>query len=461
MYNQQLHLHFIGIGGVGMAGIAEVLINLGYPISGSDIKDSHLVNHLRELGAKISIGHNKNNIPAGTSVIVTSSAVDHTNAEVIEAIERGIPIIPRAEMLSELMRMKYGIAVAGSHGKTSTTSMIGKILNDVGYDPTIIVGGRILSQNSGAKLGTGQYLVAESDESDGSFNLLRPAIAIVTNIDNEHMSHYGSFGNLENSFKKFIQSVPFYGIIVACYDDPVVRGICQDSKRRVFSYGLSPEWNLHAENIVIDKGVSKFNLVFDNKSYDAMIPVPGQHMVLNALASISVALELGVYIEEAINSLSTFAGVARRSQLLIEKNGITILDDYGHHPTEIRSTIKAIKESYIKNNSGTLKVIFQPHRFSRTRELFGDFVNCFEDADELFVSDIYSAGEEAITGITGESLANSIHNKQTKFIGNLLEDSVSILNQSKSGDVILTLGAGSITQIGHELAKILNEKPNC
>ncbi len=467
MYNSNQHLHFIGIGGVGMAGIAEVLLNLDYSIGGSDLKRNPLIEQLERLGAKISIGHDARNIPENTTVIVYSSAVRVDNPEYIEAQTRNLPCIPRAEMLAELMRMKYGIAVAGSHGKTTTTSMTAKILLEAGFDPTVIIGGRILSQVTGALVGTGSYLVAEADESDGSFCMLRPAISIVSNIDSEHLGHYGTFGALEEAFRQFISSVPFYGLVVACFDDPVVARICSSLKRRVLSYGLSPEREISARDIVPDGPQTHYTLVVRGEEIGRFaLPMIGTHMVSNALAAIGVGIELGVFPDEAARALEKFAGVARRSEVLFRGGGILVMDDYGHHPREIAATLKAVKSSWIPElakepgvqKPGRLFTLFQPHRYSRTRELFGEFLSCFSETDELLVSEIYAAGEDPVPGITGQNLVAAIQHPRVQFVPDLQQSVEGLLKLLSPGDVVLTLGAGSVTQVGHKIAEAARSK---
>ncbi|MBP9837498.1 MAG: UDP-N-acetylmuramate--L-alanine ligase [Proteobacteria bacterium] len=470
MYNYNQHLHFIGIGGVGMAGIAEVLLNLGYSVSGSDIKSNNLIERLEDLGANVAIGHISQNIPDNTSVVVLSSAITEDNTELIEAKKRKLPLIQRAEMLAELMKMKYGIAVAGSHGKTTTTSMTGKILTECGFDPTVIIGGRILSQDTGAKLGTGSYLVAEADESDGSFCLLKPAIAIITNIDHEHMNHYQTFGALENAFFEFMKSVPFYGLVVVCSDDPVLMNLAQRLERRVITYGLSPNADIQARNIEVLGPISKYDLFINDKLQSKVVlPMVGVHMVCNSLAAIAVSLELGGYVCEIVKALEKFPGVARRCELVSSTTGIAVIDDYGHHPKEISATLLGIKQGWIpylaeKNyqeglnpnrDRGRLIVIFQPHRYSRTKDQFTEFLSCFNDADILFINEIYSAGEEPIAGITAEKLAGAMHNQNVHYVKNLNQVSDEVSKIMRMNDVILTIGAGSIHTISKELKNIL------
>lgn len=466
MYNQSQKIHFVGIGGVGMAGIAEILITLGYQISGSDSKESTLTKHLTGLGAQVFIGHGEGHIPEGTSVVVISSAIGRDNIEVMEAEGRKIPIIPRAEMLAELMRMKYGIAVAGSHGKTSTTSMTSKILTDLGFDPTVIIGGRVLSQVTGANLGSGQYLLAEADESDGSFSFLRPAISVVTNVDSEHMNHYRSFGALEEAFFQFMNCVPFYGLVVYCGDDPVLQRLSKRLTRRSVSYGLSPQHDICALNVYFDGWNSFFTLQVKGKIVgNVTLPMPGLHMVSNSLASIAVSLELGAYPEEIIEALATFPGVARRSEKIAEidigeSEAVLLIDDYGHHPAEIRATLRGIRNGVLPKHSsqGSLVVLFEPHRYTRTRELFLEFLDSFRDADRVLITDVYAANEELIEGATGEALAAALQHPACSYVASYSEAESLLQEELRGGDVVVTMGAGSIGRYARTLAEILQTK---
>ncbi|MCB0345587.1 MAG: UDP-N-acetylmuramate--L-alanine ligase [Bdellovibrionales bacterium] len=456
MYRSSIHIHFIGIGGVGMGGIAEILANLGYRVSGSDLKAGAAVEHLRSLGVAVHIGHSAENITDAVSYVVVSSAISPNNPEILAAASRGIPVIPRAEMLSELMRMKYGVAVAGSHGKTTTTTMVGEVLQAGALDPTVIVGGRVLTKPSGASLGSGQFLVAEADESDGSFGLLRPAIAVVTNIDREHMSHYGSFGALEEAFFRFMSSVPFYGAVVACADDAVVEALCGKLKRRVLRYGIKPDADVCAKDIRIDNRGSRCTLVVNGSEADELqLPIPGQHMICNSLAAVAVGLELGVSLEAALQGLKQFPGVARRSQVLCQGASCpTVIDDYGHHPQEIVATLTAVRSAWFADSDkGKLKVVFQPHRFTRTQELFGDFVGAFGNADELFVGPIYAAGEPPIEGVTAEALCSAIRDTDANYVEDLNQALDSLARTATSDDVIVFLGAGDISRYAHSFAE--------
>ena len=460
MYNFGQSIHFIGIGGVGMAGIAEVLVNLGYRVTGSDLREGELISHLRQLGASVEIGHRPDNILPETGVVVVSSAVPPENVELLKAKALGLPIIPRAEMLAELMRMKYGVAIAGSHGKTTTTSMCAKVLRDVGHDPTVIIGGRILSQQSGARLGCGDYLVAEADESDGSFCLLRPAIAVVTNIDKEHLSHYGSIEGIEKAFLKFMSSVPFYGVVVACGDDAGVQKLLPKIHRRSVRYGLDDENYISAVNIRFEDGRSKYTLTIDGaECADVSVPVSGSHMVCNSLAALAVAVELGAEPQDAALSLADFPGVSRRTEVVGSYSGVLIVDDYAHHPSEITATLKALRRSWLphhaaqcKSELGRLVLLFEPHRYSRTEELLEEFASAFEEADEVFISDIYPAGEKPIAGVSSKKLIEVIKNPNAQHVACLSEALPEILQTLRPGDILATLGAGSIGSIAREAA---------
>lgn len=455
MYSESISIHFIGIGGVGMGGIAEILANLGYAVSGSDQRDGAMCQHLRSLGARIAIGHSADNLPADVSYVVVSSAIAADNCEVLAAAARGIPVIPRAEMLAELMRMKYGVAVAGSHGKTTTTTMVGEVLQAGKLDPTVIVGGRVLSKPSGASLGSGRFLVAEADESDGSFGLLRPAIAIVTNIDREHMSHYGSFGALEEAFFRFMSSVPFYGTVVACGDDPVVDALCSRLKRRFVRYGVRPGADIFAKDVIVDSRGSQCTVVVEGcEAGELRLPIPGRHMVCNALAALAVGLELGVSVEQALSGLRSFPGVARRSEVLCRGADCpTVIDDYGHHPQEIRATLQAVRSAWLGSSpESRLHVVFQPHRYTRTQELFPEFINAFGEADRLIIGPIYSAGEAEIEGISAEALCDAISGVEARYVSDLAESLALLEQEARAEDVVIFLGAGDIGRHAHSFA---------
>jgi len=455
-FGKAKRIHFVGIGGIGMSGIAELLLNLGYEVSGSDLRDSAVIQRLSRLGGKIFTGHGRENIEEA-DVVVYSSAVSLDNPEIMEAKDRYIPVIPRAEMLAELMRLKYGIAVAGSHGKTTTTSMVASILNSGNLDPTVVIGGRLdIWGGSNAKLGLGDILVAESDESDGSFMLLSPTIAVVTNIDEEHLDHYGDIKAIRRTFVDFINKIPFYGLSVICLDDEEIQGIIPQLKKRYATYGMNSQADLRARDIERGRLEIGFEVVTQNRSLGrVVVGMPGDHNVLNALAAISVGLELDINLEDIKKGLKDLGGLARRFQVKGEKGGITLIDDYGHHPTEIAATLKAAKECWPERR---LVVLFQPHRYSRTKFLFDRFVISFNYADVLLLAPIYSAGERPIEGVDTESLYRGIkeHGHREVMLCREEEDILDRLGQViEPGDVVMTLGAGSIYQVGESLLERL------
>lgn len=447
-------VHFIGIGGIGMSGIAEILISQGYTISGSDLNESDTTRRLAALGATIHYGHHANNI-ATADVVVVSSAIDEKNPE-IQAARRGkVPIIQRAEMLAELMKMKTSIAVAGTHGKTSTTSMIATLVQHNDLDPTIIIGGKVDALGGNAKLGKGDFLVAEADESDKSFLLLPATIAIVTNIDNDHLNNYGNIQNIKDAFVDFINRIPFYGLAILCQDDENVKSILSRLKKPYLTYGFSPQADLQVRSLVFENFGTTFEVwKADKKLGDAKSNVPGQHNVLNALAAIAAGMEIGLTFEQARDGLAQFRGVRRRFELKGEKGGVKVFDDYGHHPTEIRATLAAARKAW----SGRIVTFFQPHRYSRTQDCYEDFVRAFDDADLVFVADIYAAGETPIEGINAEKLAEDIrqngHNS-VEYLGDVKTAAAKLAPKMKSGDLFLTLGAGNVYAAGEALLKVL------
>lgn len=456
MYNRKLHFHFTGIGGSGMSGLAEILVNLGFKISGSDLHKNEACRRLERLGAKIAEGHHAENIPDDASLLVYSSAVSNLNPEMQQAHSRGIPIIRRAEVLAELMRLKYGVAVAGSHGKTTTTSMIAHILEVGGLDPTVIIGGQVKAMNgSGARLGKSDFLVAESDESDRSFLLLKPTVAVVTNIDAEHLDAYESLGEMEESFDRFIQAVPFYGVSVLCVDDPRVRALSDKYQRRRVTFGLSPDADIQARNIKVHHNHTAFD-VFERDAYFASISLPllGVHMASNALAAIAVGKEFGVSREKIVEALNSFSGVRRRLELIGEERGVTVMNDYAHHPTEIKATLKAVRSGW-SDAAGKVRVVFQPHRYSRTKSCFAQFLDAFTDCDDLILTDIYSAGEEPIEGINAEKLCEALTHNSKRYVPSLDMLLKEWVNESKPGDIILCLGAGSIGQFPEKIVAAL------
>jgi UDP-N-acetylmuramate--alanine ligase len=455
-------IHFVGIGGIGMSGIAELLCNLGYKVTGSDLKDSETTLRLKELGIKVYIGHKAENID-DAHVLVMSSAVSNDNPEVIEARRRSIPVIPRAEMLAELARLKYGILVAGAHGKTTTTSLISTILAQAGLDPTVVIGGRLKATGSNARLGQGKFLVAEADESDGSFLKLSPTIAVVTNIDREHMDFFRTMDSLKEAFLSFMNKVPFYGVSIVCIENEHLHGLLPHIHRRYLTYGFTHEAELRAE--AIRKGFMSvgFEVIYKGKNIGNFeLPAPGIHNVLNSLAAIGVALVLNLDISRIKDALKGFSGIQRRFEFKGEVDGIKIFDDYGHHPSEIRATLRAVKDGLINSHeSGRLFVLFQPHRYTRTKDLMDDFSSSFNDADSLILLDIYSAGEKPIEGVSSATLVEKI--KKAGHGGVLYpknrEEAIGhIISNMKRGDIFLTLGAGDVWKMGDEILSRLKVK---
>ncbi len=451
MFAKVQRLHFVGVGGIGMSGIAEVLLNLGYKVSGSDLKDSPVTQRLAGLGAIIFVGHRPENI-TGTQVVITSSAVARDNPEVNAARAQHIPVIPRAEMLAELMRLKYGIAVAGMHGKTTTTSMVAAVLAAGGLDPTVVVGGRVDAMGSNARLGKSQYLVAEADESDRSFLKLSPILSIVTNIDREHMDCYRDMDDVEQAFVDFMNRVPFYGTVIACGDDNRIRKLLPRVGRRLVTYGMNDAVDFRSSVVACagsEDGAprSRFEVANRDKVIGRFeLHVPGQHNVLNATAAIAAGIGLDVPADKIAEALSQFRGVDRRFQIKGKIAGVTVVDDYGHHPTEIRATLAAARQCGFSK----INVIFQPHRYTRTRDLADEFATAFRDADALEVLDIYAASEEPIDGITAEDLADRIRatGADAEYCRTFADAAVAAASKANDGDVILTLGAGSVYQIG-------------
>ncbi|HZD46447.1 MAG TPA: UDP-N-acetylmuramate--L-alanine ligase [Acidobacteriaceae bacterium] len=458
MFAKAQRVHFIGIGGIGMSGIAEILLNLGYPVSGSDLKRSTVTERLSALGATIFEGHEAANV-VGASVVVVSSAVNESNPEVMEARSSKVPVIQRAEMLAELMRLKYGIAVAGMHGKTTTTSMIAAILAGGGLDPTIVVGGRIDAMGSNARLGKSQYLVAEADESDRSFLKLSPILGVVTNLDREHMDCYQDMADVETAFVSFMDRVPFYGAITACVDDALLAAVLPRVRRRVYTYGFTPDANFVCRLLPTGEGArSRFEVVADRRVLGAFaLHVPGRHNVLNATAAVAIGTQLEIAPPAIATALADFRGVDRRFQLKGMARGVTVVDDYGHHPTEIRATLAAARDCGYKH----VHVIFQPHRYTRTRDLMEEFAGAFDDADSVEMLDIYAASEEPIPGIDAETLAARInkrsHRTQVHYAASVVEAVTAAAERAQDGDLIMTLGAGSVSQIGPQVLEALGK----
>ncbi|PYS98572.1 MAG: UDP-N-acetylmuramate--L-alanine ligase [Acidobacteria bacterium] len=457
MFRHVKRIHFIGIGGIGMSGIAEVLCNLGFVVTGSDIKKSKNTDRLEEMGLTITEGHAAENV-GDAQVVVYSSAVKPDNPEVVIAKEKGVPVIPRAEMLAELMTLKpYAVAIAGTHGKTSTTSMVATVLVHAGVDPTTVVGGVVDTLGSNAKLGASEWFVTEADESDRSFLMLYPTIAVVTNIDKEHMESYKGMDDVVQCFTDFVNKVPFFGAAIICLDDPNVQLIIPNIKRRRVTYGMTAQADISAHNIRYNDTFGSTFTVWrgDNILGDIALPVPGKHNVYNALAATAVALELEIPFAKIAEAFAKFKNANRRFQFKGEENGITVVDDYGHHPTEILATLSAAK-----NSSGGRRtvVVFQPHRFSRTQELMDEFALSFNNADVLYVLDIYAASETPIEGITAEVLTDNIRkygHKNANYIGDVDSAAARVVPNLQAGDLVITLGAGSVTRLSDEILENL------
>ena len=458
-------IHFVGIGGIGMSGIAEVLLNLGYEVSGSDLRASAVTLRLAGMGGRIMVGHAADNLDEA-DVVVTSSAVRSDNPEVVAARYRGIPVIPRAEMLAELMRMKRGIAVGGSHGKTTTTSMVATMLSRAGFDPTAIIGGKLGIYGSNAKLGQGEWMVAEADESDGSFLYLAPTIVVVTNIDREHMDHYGTIENLRETFVEFMTGVPFYGLVIAGIDDPAVRSLIPRVKRRVATFGFADDADIRAVEVKCPGAGCEFVAVREGRRLgEVRLGVPGRHNALNALAALAVAFELDIAFEDAAAGLEGFGGVARRFEVKGERGGIMVVDDYGHHPTEVRATLSAARDFIGSRPEGArLIVAFQPHRYSRTQDLWDDFLKSFAEADALLLTEIYAASEEPLPGISGAALAEDLtklradRGLKTRFVPEVDDVAAALLEEARPGDLVVTLGAGNIPRAGERLLELLEQR---
>jgi UDP-N-acetylmuramate--alanine ligase len=455
MYQSNYHIHFVGIGGIGMSGIAELLINLGYTVSGSDLKLSPITQRLEQKGAKIFQGHSKGQIE-GANVIVTSSAISQENPEVVQAKQMVIPIIPRAEMLAELMRIKYSIAVSGAHGKTSTTAMISQILNTAGLDPTVIIGGLLQGLETNALHGNGDFIVAEADESDGSFLKYSPAIAAVTNIDLEHLDFYKDIEDIKDTFVQFINSVPFYGLAILCLDNEHVQNILPRIHVRYTTFGMSAQSDLQAREISFLDGKSRFSVFHQDINLGEInLNIAGQHNISNALAGIATALELKIPFATIKKALEEIQGVKRRLEIKGIKKGILVMDDYGHHPTEIRATLTAVRESYPEKR---LIVVFQPHRYTRTQGLFDEFTRSFYQSAVLIVLPIYAASEAPIPGVDSKILCDGIRahgHKDVTFAPDFTQALSMVTHKADKGDLILTLGAGDIYTLGERLVEIL------
>ncbi|WP_297894018.1 UDP-N-acetylmuramate--L-alanine ligase [uncultured Desulfovibrio sp.] len=440
-------IHMVGIGGAGMSGIAEVLLNQGYEVSGSDMSDSAVVRHLRDLGAHVAVGHAAENV-GDVQVLVKSTAINDENPELIEARRRNIAIIPRAEMLAELMRLRQGIAIAGTHGKTTTTSLTASIFDTAELDPTVIIGGRLNAYGTNAHLGHGEYLIAEADESDGSFLCLLPIINVVTNVDEDHLDHYKTRQGIDDAFVQFMNNVPFYGLNIVCGDDPGVRALLARVKRPVLTYGFAEDNVLRA--VPLECGVRNNFEVWRNgvKLGQVSLPQPGRHNMLNALAAIGAAMEVDISFEKCAEGLNGFGGVGRRFEFKGEKGGVTVVDDYGHHPAEIAATLATARQVFPGRR---IVAAFQPHRFSRTQAHFGEFCKVFDNVDQLLLTEIYAASEKPIPGVSGQSLAQGIRQVSitpVEYYQTLNDLAAALPNVLREGDVLLTLGAGSITRLG-------------
>ncbi len=457
MFKKIKHIHFVGIGGIGMSGIAEVLLNLGYRVSGSDLRESDTTQRLRSLGCEIFIGHRAENI-VSPHVVVISSAVKKDNVEVVAAREKLVPVIPRAEMLAELMRLKYGVAIAGAHGKTTTTSMVATVLAAGGIDPTVVIGGKLNSLGSNAKLGQGEFLVAEADESDGSFLKLTPTVAVVTNIDEEHLDYYRDINEIKAAFLAFINKVPFYGVAILCLDQKHIQSLIPQVEKRYLTYGMSAQADYQAKDIELLPLGSRFRVTNHTGDLGRFeLSVPGMHNVSNSLAAIAVARELEVDLEVIRKALGEFSGVQRRFQVKGEARGILVVDDYGHHPTEVRATLAAAKASLGRR----VVCVFQPHRYTRTKHLLEEFFSAFNQADAVFILDIYAAGEQPLPGVTGRAVEEGIKrygHKDVVYIGGVREAVDALASALRPGDLLLTLGAGDVWKVGEAVLERLKKQ---
>jgi UDP-N-acetylmuramate--alanine ligase len=463
MFAKIQRIHFVGIGGIGMSGIAEVLLTLGYGVSGSDLRNSPTTERLAKLGAQIFVGHVESNVH-GAEVVVTSSAIVRDNPEVAEARRLHLPVIQRAEMLAELMRLKYGIAIAGMHGKTTTTSMVAAVLGAGGLDPTVVVGGRVDSLGSNARLGTSKYLVAEADESDRSFLKLSPILSVVTNIDREHMDCYRDMNDVQNTFVEFMDRVPFYGTVVACTDNEALRKLLPRVQRRVLTYGTREGADFRAVDVTTEHATgamhNSFGVIFQGSDLGRFdLFVPGTHNVLNATAAIAVGMGLEIPVERIREGIAQFRGVDRRFQLKGTSAGVRVVDDYGHHPTEILATLSAARQWM--SGSGRIHVIFQPHRYTRTYLLMDEFAGAFPEADRLLVLDIYAASEQPIAGVSGLGLSRKIFCRNgypAEFAASFADAVEAAVEQARPGDMVLTLGAGTVSQLGAQILEKLGAR---
>ena len=454
MFGKIKHIHLIGIGGTGMSGIAELLLNLGYKVTGSDLASTEVTERLTRLGGEIALGHDRSHVE-DADVVVYSSAVKADNPEMMEARLRGIPVIPRAEMLAELMRMKYGIAVGGAHGKTTTTWLVGLVMAAAGLDPTIVVGGRLRALGTNAKLGSGRYLVAEADESDGSFLKLSPNLAIVTNIDEEHLDHYANLDAIKASFVEFVNKVPFYGAAIVCLDQENVQAIMPRIARRVVTYGFSHQADIRGTDISQDDTGVTFNVALKGRKLGSLyVRIPGEHNVSNALAAVAVGVELDVPFAAVSEGISEFTGISRRLEHKGEAKGVSVMDDYAHHPTEIIATLRAARSFWRKR----IVAVFQPHRYTRTHALWERLGRSFYDADSVIVASIYAAGEEPISGVTAELVAKAAlqsGHRDVTYIPDKSEIVDHLVGMLRQGDLLVTLGAGDVWKVGEEVLRRL------
>ncbi len=458
--SKKRHIHLVGIGGIGMSGIAEVLLTLGFTVSGSDLAGSDATERLARLGATIALGHHADRVGPNVDVVVISSAVKYANPEVVRARELKIPVIPRAEMLAELMRVKVGLAVAGTHGKTTTTSMLGHVLAEEGLDPTLVIGGKVKGLGSNARLGLGKFLVAEADESDGSFLLLTPTHAVVTNIDPEHLDHYGNIERVHDAYLQFINRVPFYGLAALCIDNVAVRALLPQVRKRFVTYGLAGDADLQAVHTRVGPEGTRFDVLERGRWLgEIRLRMLGRHNAQNALAVVALASEIGVPFETIARALGSFEGIHRRFELKGEVGGVTVIDDYGHHPEEVKATLRAAREGFGRR----LVAIFQPHRYSRTRDLLDDFLSAFDDADLLVLTEIYAAGEDPIDGVSGEALYEALRRRghtDVRFVASRAEVAAVLQPLLRGGDMVVTLGAGDVHKVGDDLLQVLaSERP--
>ncbi len=459
MYKRSYHIHFVGIGGIGMSGIAELLLNLGHQVSGSDIQETEITRRLETLGATISYSHQPQQV-AGADAVVVSSAIDSDNPEVAAAnMDYHIPVIRRAEMLAELMRLKYAVLVAGAHGKTTTTSMVGTVMAEGGLDPTVIIGGRLNAWGTNAKLGQGDFVVAEADESDGTFLLYSPTISLVTNIDTEHLDFYKDLDEIKETFLEFINQVPFYGLNILCLEDENIQGLLPRIKKRMVTYGFSAQADFQARDLAFDGLNVSYRAFYGGQELGTVtLPIPGRHNALNSLAAVAVGHELEIPFSAICRGLQEMTGVQRRFQIKGEINGVTVIDDYGHHPTEIKAVLKTMASSFPGRRRF---VLFQPHRYTRTQALFEDFTTAFYQSDVLIVTEIYAASEPVIPGVHAEKLTTAIQKHghgNVRYIPDHLALVPSLVEEVREGDVVLTLGAGNIWQTGEALLEKLKER---